>query len=112
VFNNLGVARARLDDLSGAERAFRRGLELRTFPLPRTHLLYTNLALMLARDGRSTAAIAAAQNALYVFPDYAPAGQLLTELNTGATLSIEFQLNDQLELFGELSTVSPLDLTL
>jgi tetratricopeptide (TPR) repeat protein len=112
VFNNLGIARARLDDFAGAERAFRRGLELRTFPLPRTHLLYTNLALVLARDGRITAAIAAAQQALYVFPDYAPASQLLTELNSGTTISIEFQLNDQLELFGELSTVSPLDLTL
>jgi len=53
VFNNLGVARARLDDLSGAERAFRRGLELRTFPLPRTHLLYTNLALMLQSPPRN-----------------------------------------------------------
>jgi Flp pilus assembly protein TadD len=111
-FNNLGIARAQLDDLAGAERAFRRGLELRTFPLPRTHLLHTNLALVLAKKGQRYAAMAAARSALHVFPAFTPATHLLAELQAGSSVSLEYQINDQLELFGELSTVSPLDLTL
>ena len=111
-FNNLGVARARLDDLASAERALQRGLELRTFPLPRTHLLHTNLALVLAKSGRHAEAIAAAKRALYVFPGFKPAKELLAGLEAGDLISLDYQLNDQLELFGELSTVSPLDLTL
>ena len=40
------------------------------------------------------------------------AQRMLAELEAGDSVSLEYQVNDQLELFGELSTVSPMDLTL
>ena len=111
-FNNLGIAHARLGNFSLAEQAFRRGLELRTFPLPRTHLLHTNLAIVLGLSGQNSQATTEAKRALFVFPAFAPAAEVLHELERTGDITVDYQLNEQMELFGELTTVTGLDFSL
>ena len=110
VYHNLGVARARLNDIESAERAWQRGLELRTFPLPRTHLTHTNLAILYYRDGRLAQARHAVDRALFTYPDFEPAMALRTALDAEAQIATEFVLHDQREMFGEISTISTQDL--
>ena len=69
-------------------------------------------ARVLAATGRSEEAVFAALRALNDFPGFTPAATLLAELKRGVPVSVGYVLNDQTELFGELSTISPVDLSL
>jgi tetratricopeptide (TPR) repeat protein len=112
VFTNLGAAYASNGAYDLARTHLHRALELRTFPLPRLYLTYTNLGLIELRANRPGAAIQAFENALHLAPDYARASELLakTRLNLEARATYSFQqegfeFNDLLEIFGEISTV-------
>ena len=83
-------------------------MTLRTFPLPRTHLAYTNIGIIHWREGRRADAVRALKKALHVFPDYAYARRLLAEatsVDATATSPPALVYDDLLERFGETSTV-------
>lgn len=111
MFTNLGVAFGELDNLEQAERVLERSLELATFPLPRVHVTYTNLAVVYLKQRRSALARQALQSAIHSYPDYAYAQELLARLsdssNAGDDISVpEFVVNDSSEIFGEVTTVT------
>ena len=113
LYTNLGAAYATRHEYGAARVALRRSLELSTFPLPRVHLTHTNLALVHLKDGRKGDGVKALKHALFVYPDYQYARQLLnavTSRHAGSSLEAvepaEFVFNDLLELFGETTTVA------
>jgi tetratricopeptide (TPR) repeat protein len=113
LYTNLGAAYARRGDYGPARAALRRSLELSTFPLPRRHLTYTNLALVHLKQGRRSEAAQALKQALDAHPGYDTARRLLDALDergeTGAAdlvAEIGFVVNDRLEIFGEVTTVA------
>ena len=113
LYTNLGALYAYRGDHDRATRYLRRTIELGTFPLPRVHLAYTNLALLHLAAGRSSDATEALETALHVFPDYPPARELLDRLASGggtASLRADWRdrlvFNEMLEIFGEVTTVA------
>lgn len=113
LYTNLGAAYAQRGEFGPARKALRRALELATFPLPRVHLAWTNLALLELREGARSEAMKSLRNALHAFPDYAYARTLLEaarqpipELRLDGGRRPEFVLNDLLEIFGEVTTVA------
>jgi tetratricopeptide (TPR) repeat protein len=108
LFTNLGAAYLESDDLPRARKSLERALTLRTFPLPRTHLAYTNLGIVHWREGEKEAALQALESAVHVFPDYAYARRLLADarsINAEARSAATPVYDDLLERFGETSTV-------
>jgi tetratricopeptide (TPR) repeat protein len=112
LYTNLGAAYAARGDYGPARKSLERAVRLRTFPLPRTHLAYTNLGIIHWRQGRRADAIQALEKALHVFPEYAYAKRLLADLTSGdaraksgGTSNATFVYDDLLERFGETSTV-------
>ena len=109
MFTNLGAALAGLGDLEQARAALERSLRLDTFPLPRSHLAHTNLALVLIRQGRGDAALGELRRALRSYPDFAPARELLEALQAGdeaALAAATWVHDDLLEIAGEVTTVA------
>lgn len=111
LYTNLGAAYGRRGDYERAQAALRRSLELHSFPLPRVHLTETNLALVHARQGAHSDACQALKRALHSYPGYDYAKTLQRELcaavpteTAGATR--DFVLNDSLDRFGEVTTVT------
>lgn len=112
LYNNLGAAYAREGQFQRARQALERSLELATFPLPRSHLNYTNLALIHLKEGRRGPAIQALKNAIRIYPDYTYSRRLLGLVQSHSVDDVlsaepraEFVFNDLLEIFGEVSTV-------
>lgn len=113
LYTNLGAAAGQLGHYQRARTALQRSLELASFPLPRVHLSYTNLALVHLAEGRRDEAITALKSALHAYPDYAHARTLLARVTSPgqpgqARDSDEhaFVFNDFLQRFGEITTVA------
>jgi len=113
LYTNLGAAYAENGDYRRARRTLERSLELETFPLPRVHLVYTNLALLHLQEDRTEEALQALKSALHAFPDYPYARSLLESMTPGPTGDARgeepgtgYVLNDLLEIFGEVTTVA------
>ena len=113
LYMNLGAAYASTGEYALARGALHRSLELASFPLPRLHLIYTNLALVHLSEGREADAVKALKNALHVFPGYEYARTLLDGIasQTGQHIAAQsyrdaFVFNDFLERFGEVTTVA------
>ena len=108
LYTNLGAAYSGRGDYPLARKSLERAVSLRTFPLPRTHLAYTNLGIVHWREGRRSDAVQALENALHVFPDYAYARRLLAEASSPGAVAMNpatAVYDDLLERFGETSTV-------
>ena len=111
LYTNLGAAYAMRGRYRLARKALERSLALATFPLPRLHLTYTNLALVHWHQGRHDQAVQALKNALYVFPTYAYARRLLAGMQSqpphvASDDTQSFVVNDRLERFGVVTTVA------
>ena len=79
-YTALGLARSRLGDLAGAERAYRKALELH----PNYPHTYNNLGTVLRRTGRPLEAVDALNKSLDLYPGFSEAhnnlGQALRDL--------------------------------
>jgi tetratricopeptide (TPR) repeat protein len=121
LYTNLGAAYATRGQLELARGALERSLDLSTFPLPRLHLTYTNLALVYWRQGERDETTQALKNALHVYPGYAYAQRLLEEVRleevqleevqsrtqaTALDAPRPFVFNGSLERFGLVTTVA------
>ena len=82
LYTNLGAAYGSRGEYGAALQTLERSLDLATFPLPRLHLTYTNLALVHFREGRRQEARKALKNALRAFPNYGPARRSLETLTS------------------------------
>jgi tetratricopeptide (TPR) repeat protein len=107
VFINLGACEAMAGNREAAKAALNRATELGTFPLPKLHLAYTNLALIHWQEGDRDGARQAARHALHIRPGFEPARRILAVAESGARggpLPAQYVFHDLVEIFGEIST--------
>jgi tetratricopeptide (TPR) repeat protein len=107
VFINLGACEAMAGNRLEAKQSLHRATELGTFPLPKLHLAYTNIALIHWQEGDSRGARQAAQHALHIRPGFEPAQRILAALKggiQGRSLPAQYVFHDLVEIFGEITT--------
>jgi Flp pilus assembly protein TadD len=104
VWVNLGVARARLGNSALAGEHFERALELGTFPVPRLHVVYTDLAILALARGDDRTASTHLRHALHLVPEHRVASDLLSAIRRGERPHAELLLHDTVEIFGQVTS--------